>query len=61
MFVIHVFFFESLQNVAPGQARTADIRKTNTVYKYGALTDWDTGACSEAVLVEIASVAPGQA
>ena len=38
-------FMDSLQNVAPGQARTADIRITNTVYKYGALTDWATGAC----------------
>ena len=54
-------FFDSLQNVAPGKARTADIRITNTVYKYGALTDWATGACWEAVPVEISSVAPGQA
>ena len=30
--------------VAPGQARTADIRIAHTVYKYGALTDWATGA-----------------
>ena len=34
MFVIQVFFFVSLQNVAPGQARTADIRIANTVYKH---------------------------
>ena len=61
MFVIQVFVFDSLQNVDPGQARTADIRITNTVCKYGALTDWATGACWEAVLVEISSVAPGQA
>ena len=60
MFVIQVFFLDSLQNVAAGQARTSDIRITNTVYKYGALTDWATGSCWEAVLV-ISSVAPGQA
>ena len=54
-------FLDSIQNVAPGQARTADIRITNTVFKYGALTDWATGSCWEAVLVEIPSVAPGQA
>ena len=29
---------------APGQARTADIRIAHPVYKYGALTDWATGA-----------------
>ncbi len=29
---------------APGRARTADIRMAHTVYKYGALTDWATGA-----------------
>ena len=54
-------FLDSLQNVVPGQARTADIRITNTVYKYGAQTDWATEACWEAVLVDIPSVAPGQA
>ena len=62
MFVIQVFFSTvRLQNIAPGQARTADIRIINTVYKYGALTDWATGACWEAVLVEISTVPPGQA
>ena len=54
-------FLDSLQIVAPGQARIADNRIANTVYKYGAPTDWATGACWEAVLVEISSVAPGQA
>ena len=44
-------FFDSLQNVAPGQARTADIRITNTVNKYGARTDWATEASWEAVPV----------
>ena len=58
MFVIQVFFFDSLQNVAPGQARIADIHITNTVYKYGALTDWATGASWEAAPVGISSVAP---
>ena len=60
-FVIQVFFFDSVQNVAPGQARTADIRINNTVNKYGALTDWATGASWEAVPVGISSVAPVQA
>ena len=54
-------FFDSVQNVAPGQARTADIRINNTVNKYGALTDWATGASWEAVPVGISSVAPVQA
>ena len=53
-------FLDSLQNVAAGQARTSDIRITNTVYKYGALTDWATGSCWEAVPVGI-PVAPVQA
>ena len=61
MFVVQVFFFVSVQNVAPGQARTADIRITNTVNKYAALTDWATEASWEAVLVGISSVAPVQA
>ena len=59
MIVIQVFLTQSTI-FAPGQARTADIRITNTVYKYGALTDWSTGACWETVLVGISSVAPGQ-
>ena len=54
-------FLDSIQNVAPGQARIANIHITNTVYKYGALTDWATGACWEAVLVEFSSVASGHA
>ena len=53
-------FWDSPQNFAPEQARTADIRITNTVYKYDALTDWATGACWETVLVGNFSVAPGQ-
>ena len=53
-------FLDSLQNVAAGQARTADIRITNTVNKYGALTDWTSGAYWEAVPVGI-PVAPVQA
>ena len=60
MFVIQSVFRDSLQNFAPGQARTADIRITNTVYNYGSLTDWATGAYWETVLVGISSVAPGQ-
>ena len=52
-------FFDSLQNVAPVKARTADIRITITVYKYGALTEWATGAYWETLLVGISSVAPG--
>ena len=31
--------FLSRQKRAPGQARTADIRISSTVYKYGALTN----------------------
>ena len=42
MFVIQSVFRDSLQTFAPGQARTADIRITNTVYYYGSLTDWAT-------------------
>ena len=61
MFVIQVFFLDSVKTISPGQARTADIRITDTVYKYGAPTEWASGACWEAVLVEISSVAPGQA
>ena len=54
-------FFDSVQNVAPGPARTADIRMINTVNKYGAPTNWATGASWEAVLVGITPVAPIQA
>ena len=61
MFVIQVFFSTVYEMLLPGRLWTADIRITNTVYKYGAQTDWATEACWEAVLVEIPSVAPGQA
>ena len=59
MFVIQSVFRDSLQTFAPGQARTADIRITNTVYYYGSLTDWATGAYWETLLVGNSSVAPG--
>ena len=37
-------FFVGWKNGVPGQARPADIRISSPVYKYGALTNWATGA-----------------